>query len=203
MPRCSSRWSCIATRAGASPAALLVAGAEPAAVPWLAARFGPPGVHLHRSRAAALPGLVRRHIAASSTASGWGLYAAEMVRDHGLSPEPASRLVERVHFLIAAHLAVADLGVHTRQFTSADAIGYLTTRLPVDRAFAETLVRGIACRPLTAAAAGFSASGNWYACGMMCETFGDRASRSTHSMTKYWPTVISGPADPLGHGLDD
>lgn len=138
---------------GRMPAALLVAGAEPAAVPWLAARFGPPGVHLHRSRAASLPGLVRRYIAASSTASGWGLYAVELVRDHGLSLEPASRLAERVHFLFAAHLAVADLGVHTRQFASAEAIGYLTARLPVDRAIAETLVRGIACRP-TAAAAG-------------------------------------------------
>ena len=138
---------------GSTPAALLVSGAEPQAVPWLAARLGPPGIHLHRSRAASLPGLVRRHIAASSTASGWGLYATELVRDHGLGPEPASRLVERVLFLCAAQLAVVDLGIHTRQFTAADAIGYLTARLPVDRAAAEALVRCAACRPIAAAAA--------------------------------------------------
>jgi len=137
---------------GRTPAALLVAGAEPLAVPWLAAELGPPGVHLHRSRAGSLPGLVRRHIAASSTGLGWGLYAMELVRDHGLSPEPASRLAERVLFLRAAHLAVVDLGIHTRQFTAADAIGYLTTRLPIDRAAAEAEVRCIACRPTSAAA---------------------------------------------------
>jgi hypothetical protein len=138
---------------GDRPAALLISGAEPQAVPWLAARLGPPGIHLHRSRAASLPGLVRRHIAAGSTASGWGLYAMELVRDHGLGPEPASRLVERVLFLCAAQLAVVDLGIHTRQFTAADAIGYLTARLPVDRAAAEALVRCAACRPTAAAAA--------------------------------------------------
>jgi uncharacterized protein DUF885 len=138
---------------GRTPAALLVSGAEPESVPWLAARFGPPGIHLHRSRAGSLPGLVRRHITASSTASGWGLYAMELVRDHGFRPEPASRLVERVLFLGAAQLAVVDLGIHTRQFTAADAIGYLTARLPVDRASAEALVRNVACRPTAAAAA--------------------------------------------------
>ena len=138
---------------GQRSAALLVAGVEPEAVPWLAARLGPPGIHLHRSRAGALPRLVRRHIAASSTASGWGLYAMDQVRDHGARREPGSLLAERVHFLGAAHLAVVDLGVHTRQFTAAEAIGYLTSRLPIDRADAEAAVRGIACRPTSAAAA--------------------------------------------------
>jgi uncharacterized protein (DUF885 family) len=138
---------------GRKPAAILVSGPEPLVVSWLAARLGPPGVHLHRSRAASLPGLVRRHIAASSTASGWGLYAMRVLRDEGLSPDPASRLAERVHFLQAAHLAVADLGVHTRQFTAADAIGYLTARVPVTRAAAEALIRSVVCRPTAAAAA--------------------------------------------------
>lgn len=138
---------------GQRPAALLIGGAEPEIIPWLAAQLGPPGVHLHRSRAASLTRMVRRHIAASSTASGWGLYAMEVVRDHGLRQEPAAHLAERVHFLRAAHLAVVDLGVHTRQFTAGEAIGYLTSRLPIDRAAAEAEVRCIASRPTSAAAA--------------------------------------------------
>jgi len=138
---------------GRGPARLLVSGAAPPMVPWLAARLGPPGVHLHRSRSDGLARLVRRHLSTSSTALGWSLYAQEVVRDHGLSPEPESRLAERILLLRDAHLAVVDLGIHTRQFTAADAIGYLTAHLPMERSTALADVRRVACRPTWAAAA--------------------------------------------------
>jgi uncharacterized protein (DUF885 family) len=96
---------------------------------------------------------VRRHLATSSTALGWSLYAQELVRDHGLWPDPEFRLAERVLLLRDAHLAVVDLGIHTRQFTAADAIGYLTTHLPVERDTALAEVWRVACRPTSAAAA--------------------------------------------------
>jgi hypothetical protein len=138
---------------GRSPARVLVSGSAPAMVPWLAARLGPPGVHLHRSRSDGLSRLVRRHLSTSSTALGWSLYAQEMVRDHGLSPDPEARLAERILLLRDAHLAVVDLGIHTRQFTADDAIGYLTARLPVERSAAQADVWRLACRPTSAAAA--------------------------------------------------
>jgi uncharacterized protein (DUF885 family) len=122
-------------------------------VPWLAARLGPPGVHLHRSRSDGLSRLVRRHLSTSGTALGWSLYAQEMVRDHGLSPDPEARLAERILLLRDAHLAVADLGIHTRQFTADDAISYLTAHLPVERSAAQADVWRLACRPTSAAAA--------------------------------------------------
>jgi len=138
---------------GRSPARVLVSGPAAMLVPWLAARLGPPGVHLHRSRCDGLSRLVRRHLSTSSTALGWSLYAQELVRDHGLRPDPESRLAERVLLLRDAHVAVADLGIHTRQFTADDAIGYLTAHLPVERATARALVWRVACRPTSAAAA--------------------------------------------------
>jgi hypothetical protein len=136
-----------------TPAMVIVAGIERPALPWVAARLGVPGTHLHRVRSDALPRLVRRHIAAASTPLGWSLYAAELMASLGYSPEPESRLAERVLFLRDAHLAVADLGLHTRQLTPADAIGHLLTHLPMDRRTAEADVRRIACCPIEACAA--------------------------------------------------
>ena len=138
---------------GRTPARVLASGSSPMLVPWLAARLGPPGVHLHRSRCDGLSRLVRRHLSTSSTALGWSLYAQELVRDHGLRPDPESRLAERVLLLRDAHLAVVDLGIHTRQFTADDAVGYLTAHLPVERATARAEVWRVACRPTSAAAA--------------------------------------------------
>ncbi len=136
-----------------TPAMVVVAGGDLPALPWIAARLGVPGIHLHRSRSDALPRLVRRYIAAASTPLGWSLYAAELMRGLGYSPEPESRLAERVLFLRDAHLAVVDLALHTRQLSPAEAVGYLTARLPVDRRVAEADVRRIVCYPIEACAA--------------------------------------------------
>ena len=43
--------------------------------------------------------------------------------------------------------------IPTRQLSPTDAIGYLSTRLPIDRHVAETDVRRIACNPIEACAA--------------------------------------------------
>ena len=99
------------------------------------------------------PSLVRRHIAAGSTTSGWGLYAAQVLREMEPDPDPVSQLAERVLALRDAHLAVADLGMHTRQLTAAAAVSYLTTHLPLERDTALADVRRLASRPTSAAAA--------------------------------------------------
>jgi len=75
------------------------------------------------------------------------------MRSLGYAPDPEARLAERVLFLRDAHLAVVDLALHTRQLSPTDAIGYLSTRLPIDRHVAETDVRRIACNPIEACAA--------------------------------------------------
>ena len=138
---------------GLTPAMVVVAGGDQPAGPWIAARLGVPGTHLHRNRADALPRLVRRHIAAASTPLGWSLYAAELMRSQGYAPEPESRLAERVLFLRDAHLAVVDLALHTRQLSPAEAMDYLAARLPLTRREAESHVYRVACYPIEACAA--------------------------------------------------
>ncbi|HEX7023352.1 MAG TPA: DUF885 family protein [Gemmatimonadales bacterium] len=139
--------------AAGSSARLVLVGGEEILAPWLGARYGVPGLHLHRARAARLASLVRSSITATSTTDGWGLYVQELLREDGLGGSPASLLAERVLALRDAHLAVVDLGIHTKQFTAGEAIGYLAARLPFDRRMAEADVRRLACRPTSAAAA--------------------------------------------------
>jgi uncharacterized protein (DUF885 family) len=110
-------------------------------------------VHLHRSRSDALDGLVRRHIAATSTPLGWAIYAQELMAELGFRPESEARLVERVLLLRDVHLAIADLGLHTRQFTPDEAVAHLTAHTPTDGATALAQVRRLACRPTSACAA--------------------------------------------------
>lgn len=145
--------ACYRPGAGGIGAAIEIGDADPAAIPWLAAALGFPGLHVHRARCEALPGLVRRHIAASSTPFGWSVYAEELMAGLGYAPDPESRLAERVLFLRDAHLAVADIGLHTGQFTPVDAVGRLATRLPLEQAAALADVRRLAAHPLSACAA--------------------------------------------------
>ncbi len=135
------------------PAALLVGTLDPLAIPWIAVQLGSPGLHLQQAWADRSPRLVRRHIASSSTSLGWGLYAVEWMLAQGYAEAPELRLAAGVHRLRAVHLAVADLGLHTRQFTAEAATDHLVGRLPIDRASALALVRRIACRPIEACAA--------------------------------------------------
>ncbi|HEV8599236.1 MAG TPA: DUF885 family protein [Gemmatimonadales bacterium] len=139
--------------AGLVPAALLVGDPDRAALPWLAARLGIPGLHLQRSRRDALPGLVRRHVTATSTSLGWCLYAQELLPELGFMSEPESRLIERVLFLRDVQLGLVDLGLHTKQLTPDEAVGQLTAQVPGDPAAALADVRRLACRPTSGCAA--------------------------------------------------
>jgi uncharacterized protein (DUF885 family) len=123
------------------------------AFPWMAARFGQPGAHLFASAVQSLPQLVRRYISASSTTEGWGLYAQELMVELGFHPTPDARLIERVLFLRDVHLALVDIGLHTRQLTTDEAIGHLSERIPFDRNIAIADVRRLLSQPLVACAA--------------------------------------------------
>ena len=136
-----------------TPAAVLLGDADPGLLPWLVARLGIPGAHFHRVQRDALPGLVRRYISATSTPLGWNLYASDLMAELGLGDDPEARLAERVLFLRDVHLALVDLGFHTRQFTAAEAVSHLTKRVPLGAATALADLRRIACRPTAACAA--------------------------------------------------
>ena len=134
-------------------ATLLVGEPDRVGLRWLAVRYGSPGMHLHRARRESLDGMVRRHVTAASTPLGWALYAQELMAELGFAADPEARLVERVLLLREVHLALADLGLHTRQFTPEEAIDHLVGRLPLSRPTALAEVRRIACRPTAACAA--------------------------------------------------
>jgi hypothetical protein len=134
--------------------AMVWLGAIPGnALPWIAVRFGDPGMHQLASARERLPGLVRRHIAASSTTGGWGLYAQELMAELGFRSDPESALIERVLFLRDVHLALVDIGLHTRQLDVEEAIGHLAGRIPFDRSIAVADVRRMLSQPLLACAA--------------------------------------------------
>ena len=120
---------------------------------WLAVRLGAPGRHQLTVRRAGLDRMVRREIDASSTLLGWGLYAEARMAGLGYQPDPAAQLAQRVLLLRDAQLAVADLGIHSKQLTPAEAIAYLLARLPIDQRSAAADVRRLTSRPLLACAA--------------------------------------------------
>lgn len=116
-------------------------------------RWGVPGALLLESARRGLPGLVRRHIAASSTTGGWALYAQELMAELGYRAEPESRLVERVLVLQDIHIALVDIGLHTRQLTTEEALAHLSGRVPLDPTAAAGQVRRMLTFPLAACAA--------------------------------------------------
>jgi uncharacterized protein (DUF885 family) len=81
------------------------------------------------------------------------MYARRLVAELGFRPDPGLELIERVLFLRDVHLALVDVGLHTRQLSSDEAIGHLAMRIPFDRALGLADVRRMLCRPLDAAAA--------------------------------------------------
>lgn len=134
--------------------AILGLGAVPRnALPWIAAGFAEPGLHRLRCAADGLPGLVRRHIAASSTVGGWCLYAQRLMAELGYQPGPESALIERVLFLREVHRALVDIGLHTRQLTPEEAVGHLSMRIPFERSIGLADVRRMLSQPLDVAAA--------------------------------------------------
>jgi uncharacterized protein (DUF885 family) len=116
-------------------------------------RLGPPGRHQLTVGRAELDRMVRREIESSSTLLGWGLYAEACMVALGYQPDPAAQLAQRVLLLRDTQLAVADLGIHSKQLSPAEAIAYLQAQLPVDQRSATADVRRLTSRPLQACAA--------------------------------------------------
>jgi len=121
-------------------------------LPWIAIGLGEPGAHFQASVTRSLPGMVRRHIAASSTTGGWVLYARELMAELEAWPDPRARLIERVLLLRDVHLALVDIGLHTKQLSVTEAMGHLSERIPFDAGVAAADVRRMLSQPLAACA---------------------------------------------------
>ena len=65
----------------------------------------------------------------------------------GFGDDPELQLTERVLLLRDAHLAVVDLGLHTRQLTAEAAVAHLVEHLPIERPAALADVRRSAASP--------------------------------------------------------
>ena len=117
------------------------------ALPALFVELAGPGMHVQSSRAAKLASQVRRAI---SENTGWGLYAIELVDQAGGWPDSEGRLVVRAHVLYRVLLARLDIGLHTRQIGTDEAVAMLTARLPLEASEARAAVRGILLEPTRA-----------------------------------------------------
>jgi uncharacterized protein (DUF885 family) len=71
----------------------------------------------------------------------------------GIDPDPRARLMERLLFLRDVHLALVDIGLHTRQLSVDESVAHLSERIPFDRAVAVADVTRMLSQPLAACAA--------------------------------------------------
>lgn len=139
---------------GAGAAVLLIGPAtSPAERRHLAVTRGYPGQHLFQLAAGGLPTEVRRHVAAPVTVEGWSLYAVDLMEETRPSLDPGERLVDRTALYAEVVTAAADIGLHTRGWTVADAEAYLAERIPCGADRVRARIRRAALEPTRAVAA--------------------------------------------------
>ncbi len=150
-----------AGRDGVWPAVLSV---SPASVAWrgpalTAVLGGVPGMHLLGSAQRSLDSAVRRLPASTGRMRGWALHAADLMAGSGFLTDPADGLRYRVLRYGALHLALADIGMHTRQWSATTAVEHLATHLPWPPEVLLAEIRRIAREPTVAVAAVLGAEG--------------------------------------------
>jgi len=124
------------------------------ALPLHVLRAGYPGEHVRRVAARRAPTRLRRIADDAVFAAGWNAWAEDAMLAAGwFSTDPLSPL-----FLFAAaheraHLALADLGLHTGVMSLDDASAMLEREAGCDAGEAAAHVRGCCVRPLAAATA--------------------------------------------------
>jgi hypothetical protein len=111
------------------------------AIPAMVAHEAYPGHHLQLVRAQELPSQVRRHLWTPVMVEGWALYCEQLMEETGYYDSVEARLFQLVNLLWRAVRVVLDVGLHTRGMAAAEAVEYMTTHLPIERASAEAEVR--------------------------------------------------------------
>ena len=111
------------------------------AIPAMVAHEAYPGHHLQLVRAQELPSQVRRHLWTPVMVEGWALYCEQLMEETGYYDTVEARLFQLVNLLWRAVRVVLDVGLHTRGMTAAEAVEYMMTHLPIERASAEAEVR--------------------------------------------------------------
>jgi len=148
-------------RDGEPPAVLSVSAAATAwRGPALTAVVGGvPGMHLLGSAQRTLDSAVRRLPVSTGRMRGWGLHAADLMAGSGFLTDPADWLRYRVLRYGALHLALVDIGMHTRQWSATTAVEHLALHLPWPPEVLLAEVRRIAREPTVAVAAVLGAEG--------------------------------------------
>jgi hypothetical protein len=136
-------------------ARLLVTAGRPNrfALPTLVAGAALPGRHLQEMAARETGSEVRRRVRATIAVEGWALYAEELMEELRFAAAPETRLIRLARLRRAAAALVADVGVHTRDMTPADAVALVVDGGALGLAAAEGQVRHIVAHPTDAAAA--------------------------------------------------
>ena len=116
-------------------------------LPTLVVGAALPGRHLQEMAARATGSEVRRRLRAAIAVEGWALYAEDLMEELRFAAAPETRLVRLAWLLRAATALAADVGVHTRDVTPADAVALLVDRAALGRPAAEAQVRHIVAHP--------------------------------------------------------
>jgi len=111
------------------------------AIPAMVAHEAYPGHHLQLVRAQELPSQVRRHLWTPVMVEGWALYCEQLMEETGYYNSVEARLFQLVNLLWRAVRVVLDVGLHTRGMAAPEAVEYMMTHLPIERASAEAEVR--------------------------------------------------------------
>lgn len=191
------RYSPVGLRDEGTPAVLSVSAAS---VAWrgpalTAVLGGVPGMHLLGSAQRNLSSAVRRLPASTGRMRGWALHAADLMAENGFLSDPADWLRYRALRYGALHLALADIGMHTRQWSAMTAVEHLATHLPWPPEVLLAEVRRIAREPTVAVAAVLGAEGlaatrrDWMAAGHAGET-GSTATRAMLQFGGFPVTLI-------------
>lgn len=116
-------------------------------LPTVALHEAYPGHHLQILTAQRQQSMVRRFLWTPVMVEGWALYCESLMAELGYYRSAEARLFQLVMLLWRAVRVVLDVGLHTRGMTPAEAVTYLTDRLPMEHASAVAEIRRYCANP--------------------------------------------------------
>lgn len=99
-----------------------------------------PGHHLQLSIARRNPSIVRKATGPAIFAEGWALYAEELMSELGMYTDE-ERLMQLEWTLVRAARILIDVGLHTQGMTFDQAVKFLTDKVHLEHALAESEVK--------------------------------------------------------------
>lgn len=99
-----------------------------------------PGHHLQIAFARRHPSKIRRMVDSDIFCEGWGLYAEELMAEHGFYT-PEERLIQLEWMLVRAARVLIDVGLHTGSMTLEEATALLVDEVDLEPVLAKSEVR--------------------------------------------------------------